>query len=83
MEQSLCSKLHARVIAVERGLARITMGTTRQRGSTVKIDKSFVIDLDTNAENRFIVRSVIELGITLGSKSWLRGWRTRPLLTYL
>lgn len=36
------------------------------RAHEVKIDKSFVVDLDTNEENRFIVRSVIELGHNLG-----------------
>ena len=32
----------------------------------IKIDKSFVIDMDTNAEDETIVRSTVELGRSLG-----------------
>lgn len=38
----------------------------RLQAHEVKIDKSFVMDLNTNQENGFIVRSVIELGHNLG-----------------
>lgn len=32
----------------------------------LKIDKSFILNLDTNADDQLIVRSTIELGHTLG-----------------
>jgi EAL domain-containing protein (putative c-di-GMP-specific phosphodiesterase class I) len=32
----------------------------------VKIDKSFVLDMDANEEDEAIVRSIVELGHTLG-----------------
>jgi EAL domain-containing protein (putative c-di-GMP-specific phosphodiesterase class I) len=53
------------------------------RAHEVKIDKSFVIDLDTNAENRFIVRSVIELGHNLGIEVVAEGVENQAALDIL
>jgi EAL domain-containing protein (putative c-di-GMP-specific phosphodiesterase class I) len=53
------------------------------RAHEVKIDKSFVIDLDTNAENRFIVRSVIELGHNLGIEVVAEGVENQATLDIL
>jgi len=36
------------------------------RANELKIDRSFVMDLDSNDESNFIVRSVVELGHNLG-----------------
>jgi diguanylate cyclase (GGDEF)-like protein/PAS domain S-box-containing protein len=55
----------------------------RLRAHVVKIDKSFVIDLHTNIENGFIVRSVIELGHNLGLEVVAEGVENQAVLETL
>jgi len=49
----------------------------------LKIDKSFVMDLDTNDDNRVIVRSVIELGHNLGLEVVAEGVESQATLDIL
>jgi diguanylate cyclase (GGDEF)-like protein len=49
----------------------------------LKIDKSFIMDLDTNRDNGFIVRSVIDLGHNLGLEVTAEGVESQASLDTL
>ncbi len=51
--------------------------------SEIKIDRTFVSDLDDNAQDRAIVRSVIELGHSLGFRVTAEGVETRGVAEWL
>lgn len=53
------------------------------RAHELKIDKSFVMDLDTNDDNQVIVHSVIELGHSLGLEVVAEGVENQPTLDLL
>jgi diguanylate cyclase (GGDEF)-like protein/PAS domain S-box-containing protein len=53
------------------------------KADELKIDRSFVIDLDTNSENAFIVRSVIDLGHNLGLHVVAEGIESQVVLDML
>jgi diguanylate cyclase (GGDEF)-like protein len=50
---------------------------------TLKIDKSFVTDMDTDAENAFIIRATIDLAHTLGLTVTAEGVETGAVLNML
>jgi EAL domain-containing protein (putative c-di-GMP-specific phosphodiesterase class I) len=47
--------------------------------SELKIDKSFILNLDTNPDDQLIVRSTIDLGHTLGLSVTAEGVETTPI----
>jgi diguanylate cyclase (GGDEF)-like protein len=51
--------------------------------SEIKIDRTFVSDLDDNAQDRAIVRSIIELGHSLGFRVTAEGVETRGVAEWL
>ena len=51
--------------------------------SELKVDRSFVFDMETDASNAVIVRSVIDLGHNLGLSIVAEGVETHPSLTCL
>jgi EAL domain-containing protein (putative c-di-GMP-specific phosphodiesterase class I) len=51
--------------------------------SEIKVDKSFVITAATSAESRTVVRSVVELGRSLGLRTTAEGVETSEALGYL
>jgi len=53
------------------------------RAHELKIDKSFVMDLDTNVDSGFIVRSVIDLGHNLGLEVVAEGVESQASLDIL
>jgi diguanylate cyclase (GGDEF)-like protein/PAS domain S-box-containing protein len=53
------------------------------RANELKIDRSFVMDLDSNDESNFIVRSVVELGHNLGLEVVAEGVESQRSLDIL
>lgn len=51
--------------------------------SEIKVDKSFVINAMQSAESRSVIRSIIELGQSLGLKVTAEGVENAPTLDYL
>jgi diguanylate cyclase (GGDEF)-like protein len=51
--------------------------------SEIKIDRTFVSDLDDNSQDRAIVRSIIELGHSLGFRVTAEGVETRGVAEWL
>ena len=51
--------------------------------SQLKIDRSFVITMDTNPENALIIRSMIDLGHSLGFTVVAEGVETQRSMTTL
>jgi EAL domain-containing protein (putative c-di-GMP-specific phosphodiesterase class I) len=51
--------------------------------SEIKIDRTFVSDLDDNSQDRAIVRSIIELGHSLGFQVTAEGVETRGVAEWL
>jgi EAL domain-containing protein (putative c-di-GMP-specific phosphodiesterase class I) len=51
--------------------------------SEIKVDKSFVMESQTSAESRAVVRSIVDLGHSLGLTTTAEGVESEAILTYL
>ena len=85
--KALLDRLHAQGVALsidDFGAGYTSIGQLRHLPiDELKIDRSFVMDMDTDSSNALIVRSVIELGHNLGLASVAEGVETPDALSRL
>ena len=72
----ICTRSGCPISIDDYGTGFSSLGYLRDlRVHALKLDKSFVVDLETRQQNRVIVESTVQMAHALGLKSLPRAWR--------